>query len=110
ESAEKKANADIRRKSPQIDKSSFGRLAYLPKAESLRLGGFARVNFLFKRPPRRKSILIPDGAPLEHVYHFHLLLPINIMLLRSTVKNFHLQIKQEQDKPSLILAPEELAP
>jgi hypothetical protein len=33
ESAKKKANADIRRKNPQIDKSSFGRLAYLPKAE-----------------------------------------------------------------------------
>jgi hypothetical protein len=33
ESAEKKAYADIRRKSQQIDKSSFGRLAYLPKAE-----------------------------------------------------------------------------
>jgi hypothetical protein len=47
ESAEKKANADIRRKNPQIDKSSFGRLAYLQKAEPLRLGVFARVNFFY---------------------------------------------------------------
>jgi hypothetical protein len=49
ESAEKKANADIRRKNPQIDKSSFGRLAYLQKAEPLRLSCFAAC------PPRRKS-------------------------------------------------------
>jgi hypothetical protein len=32
ESAGKKTNADIRRKNPQIDKSSFGKLAYLLKA------------------------------------------------------------------------------
>jgi hypothetical protein len=45
----KKVNADIRRKNPQIDKSSFGRLAYLPKAEPLRLCVFAAC------PPRRTS-------------------------------------------------------
>jgi len=33
-----------------------------------------------------------------------------MLLLRSTVKNFPLQIKLDQEKPYLILAPEELAP
>jgi hypothetical protein len=32
------------------------------------------------------------------------------LLLRSTVKNFPLQIKLDLEKPYLILAPEELAP
>jgi hypothetical protein len=49
-------------------------------------------------------------VPLRSTPEFSFTFSSNILLLRSTVKNFPLQIKLDQEKPYLILAPEELAP
>jgi hypothetical protein len=66
-SGKKKLTQISAEKNPQIDKSSFCRLAYLPKAEPLRLGVFARVillnvryeiRFFSFRPPWKKIFFL----------------------------------------------------